>query len=280
MTTPVVSQLTNPDDRLTSVFGHFYSIQQPPNTPRVEQRLLPNYEMLLVFNFGPSVSASLGDDAFVMKRTTILGPLRKLLWYELPPGANLIVVVFTLDGFHRLLGKSLRHLTLSDWAHPDVLLNPNSVDELWQQLAEFPTLNERLQHINTYALNHLLPITDATRSLLDSIPQVEELAVDPVKAMAESDQVSTRSIQNRLQTHLGYSAKELLRFLRFKRVFGFLVKQSSVSVDWLELVQTFGYHDQSHLIKDFRYYLGLTPRQFMKQLVQGDVCISKRGKLY
>ncbi|WP_460636975.1 AraC family transcriptional regulator [Larkinella harenae] len=42
----------------------------------------------------------------------------------------------------------------------------------------------------------------------------------------------------------------------------------------------FGYHDHSHLIKDFKYYLGLTPRQFLRQLTAGSICLSKTGKFY
>ena len=63
-------------------------------------------------------------------------------------------------------------------------------------------------------------------------------------------------------------------------VLHFLYQQRPQAVDWLDLVLTFGYYDHSHLSKDFTYYLGLTPRQFVKQLAEGGVCISKSGKFY
>jgi AraC-like DNA-binding protein len=51
-------------------------------------------------------------------------------------------------------------------------------------------------------------------------------------------------------------------------------------VDWLDLVSQYGYYDHSHLIKDFSFYLNMTPRQFLQQIAQGTVCSRKPGKFY
>ncbi|MBD2753979.1 helix-turn-helix domain-containing protein [Spirosoma validum] len=280
MTLPANSQLIEADERLATVFSHFYCVQQPSQAISVSQQLLPNYEMLLVFNFGPAIPFALGDSVYEVQQIAVVGPLQKMLRYELPPNTDLIVVNFTLNGFYRLLGVPMHQFKTTEWENPDVLLNSNCFDELWQQVAPMTTLANRLQRISEYALTHLAPIDVVTDSLLESIPYFKQTAVDPVKAIAQQNQVSTRSIQNRFQTHLGYSAKELTRFLRFKKVLGFLSEQQPGPVDWLALVLDFGYHDHSHLIKDFHYFLGVTPRHFLSQLAQGGVCISKSGKFY
>ena len=281
MTSPTNSQLIEADERLTTVFSHFYCVQHSAQAATMQQQLLPNYEMLLVFNFGPDIPASLGDDHYVIRQTAVLGPLEKMLRYELPPGADLIVVTFTLNGFYRLLGVPMHQLRAAESENSDVLLNNSSFGDLWQQVALMTDLADRLQRISEYALSHLSPNDAAARSLLDTIPYFNQAtAVDPVKAVAQTHRVSTRSIQLRFQTQLGYSAKELLRFLRFKKVLHFLYQQPPTSVDWLTIVLEFGYHDHSHLISDFRYFVGITPRQFLNQLAQGGMCMSKRGKFY
>jgi transcriptional regulator GlxA family with amidase domain len=101
-----------------------------------------------------------------------------------------------------------------------------------------------------------------------------------VKGVAATNQVSPRIIQRRFRTHLGYSAKEMVRFLRFKQVVSFLSQQPSGPVDWLALVLRFGYHDHSHLINDFHYFVGISPRRFLRQLGEGSICISQQGKFY
>lgn len=280
MTLPANSQLIEADERLATVLSHFYCVQQPAQAALLSQQLLPNYEMLLVFNFGPAISFTLGDATYEIQQTAVVGPLQKMLRYELGPGADLIAVNFTLNGFYRLLGIPMHQFKASGWTNADALLNSDCYDDLWRQLAQLNTVSDRLQRISDYALAHLAPADAVTDSLRESIPYFKQMTIDPVKAIAQQQQISTRSIQNRFQTHLGYSAKELARFLRFKKVLGFLSQRSFQAVDWVALVLDFGYHDHSHLIKDFHYFLGTTPRQFLKQIATGDVCMSQSGKFY
>ena len=276
----MTSQLIDADERLSAVFSHFYCVQLNQDDPALRQQLMPNYEMLLVFNFGPGASILLGDATYHIGQTAVIGPLQKTLTYTLPSGAAIIVVNFTLNGFYRLLGVSMQQLKMGDVYNPDVLLNNSSFRDLWNQLASMPTLQERLQVISNYVLTFAASSDVAAQSLLETIPYFNESTTDPVKAVAQTNQVSPRSVQQHFQTYLGYSAKELVRFLRFKKVLTYLYQGPDQSVDWLGLVLTFGYYDHSHLIKDFKYFLGITPRQFLKQLAQGGVCISKSGKFY
>ena len=124
------------------------------------------------------------------------------------------------------------------------------------------------------------PADADTRSFIDGVAYVENPAIDPVKALAERRKLTTRSVQTRFQTHLGFSAKELARFLRFKGVVARLIEQYPQPPDWADLVLTGGYHDQSHLIKDFQQFLGMTPTEFIRQLADGTVCITRPGAYY
>lgn len=277
---PTKSLLLDADDHLAMVFSHFYCVQQATDAPVLPQQLVPNYEMLLVFNFGPAIPMWLGDKALVFHRTVVLGPLRHLLRYELPPGADVIVVNFTLNGFYRLVGRSAQQVRAADWRDADWMLDPMTFESLWQELTQKRTQTERLEWIRSYIQTYLAPVRQQDHDLFDSIPLFGQNVVDPVKAMAEDQRVSSRSIQLQFQTNLGYSAKELARFLRFKQVLVFLIQHAANAIDWLSVVDRFRYYDQSHLIQDFRFYLGMTPRQFVKQVNEKGICISKSGKFY
>ena len=274
------SQLVEANEQLATVFSHFYCVQLGNQDPPLQQQLLPNYEMLFVFNFGPEIPISIGTEQYSIGQTAVLGPLQKMLTYELPSGVDVIVVNFTLNGFYRLLRVPMSELKSEDLHNPDVLLNKPCFNDLWNQLATMTSLSNRLQLISEYTLEYAAPVEELTRSLMDSISYFRDAAVEPVKVLAEKQHLSTRNIQLRFQTQLGYSAKELARFLRFKKVLSFLCQQTDAPVDWLEIVLYYGYHDHSHLIKDFQRYLNITPRQFVNQLAQGNMCISKSGKFY
>ena len=95
------AQLLDVDGPLREVLRHVYVIQQAGQAAAVPQQLVPNYEMLLLFNFGPQISIWLGDHSYQIGQTAVLGPLKQLLRYEVPPGADLLAAVFTLNGFYR-----------------------------------------------------------------------------------------------------------------------------------------------------------------------------------
>jgi AraC-like DNA-binding protein len=277
MTGPTHSQLIDADERLATVFRHFYCVQHDLEAPIVQQHLLPHYEVMLVFNFGPPIPFSFGEQKHFVEKTAVMGPLQKMLSYTLLPGSDLIVINFTLNGFYRLFQIPINQPT----AFPDSLIDASYFSELWTQLAELPTLTKRLDVLTNYFLHHVAPLDDETATLLEGIPYFQNPAIEPVKTLAQERGVSPRSLQLRLRAQFGYSAKEMTRFLRFKQVLTYLQTiEANSNMDWLDLVTRFGYYDHSHLSKDFAFYLNVTPRQFLQQLAHGNVCSSRPGKFY
>ncbi|WP_262884519.1 helix-turn-helix domain-containing protein [Rudanella paleaurantiibacter] len=98
--------------------------------------------------------------------------------------------------------------------------------------------------------------------------------------MAQAHTISPRTVQLRFQQQLGYSAKAMMRFVRFKKVVAHLLENPAAPPDWSDLVLNYGYHDQPHLIRDFQFYTGLSPSAFMMQVKQQALCISQPGKFY
>lgn len=265
------------DDRLAQVFSHFYVVCQGLDAPTLTQQLLPNYEMLMVVNFGPELFIWLSDESYAIRRVAIIGPLQKVLRYELGANTDLMVIVFTLNGFYRLFGKLLRQPNPSA---NDVVLEPALLTDLWAQLASQTNLNDRIRCFSEYALKNLAPIDTSMQPLLDTIPHFRRTLLDPIKAVAGQHALSTRTLQLRFQHQLGYSAKEMMRFIRFKKLLAQLIDQQPALPDWSDLVVTLGYHDQSHLIRDVQFYTGLPPTAFVKQLAEQTLCMSKPGKFY
>ncbi|MBD0256057.1 MAG: AraC family transcriptional regulator [Cytophagales bacterium] len=266
---------------LGQVLRHFYAIRTPPEGQTQVQHLSPHYDMMLVFNFGPPVRISFHQEAFderEVRQTAVIGPLRKLLNYELKPGSDLVAAVFTLDGFYRLFQVPLPELPGQAWLDPDGLPGQDSFNPLWETLRELDALPERIGFLNAYLAAFVQQSDEASLPLLDAIPYFRNPAVNPAKAVALDHQLSDRTVQLRFQKYLGFSPKEMIRFVRFKQVLYRLVQQPGKPVDWHELVIGFGYHDQSHLIKDFGHFLGTTPQKFVKSYA--DYCIAQPARQY
>lgn len=75
--------------------------------------------------------------------------------------------------------------------------------------------------------------------------------------------LSERSLERMMQNHIGVSPKLFSRICRFQATLDHLCEQP---FDLLtELAYEYAYADQSHYIRDFREFTGLTPRQFLSQ---------------
>lgn len=262
---------------LSDIVKHFYVIQSGGDAATTVAHLSPNYEMMLLFNFSAPVRFSFAAaplDSTQVEKAAVLGPLRKMLNYELLPGTDLLVVVFNLDGFYRLYQVPVDEL------NGEVLHYPDDVQELWEVLKRCASSAERVAILKDYISTTAHAAEEGAEPLLNGTDYFNDPLIQPAKAIAADAELSERTVQLRFKKYVGYSPKEMLRFLRFKQVISSIENNTAASIDWFDLIHDFGYHDQSHLIKDFQYYLGTSPETFIKQIAGKEFCTTKPGKRY
>jgi AraC-like DNA-binding protein len=261
---------------LEEVINSFYHLFVASDGEPVTRHVCPNLEMMLVFNFGAPVRISFHNDPLdteVIRRTAVIGPLRQMLNYQLPPGADGLIVNFKFNGFQRLFGMPLTGLTSEDRTRVEILTDDGRFDRLWEELTALPTAEQRVSLLKQSAIGLLKDNDQVLQTIISNLAQFFNPCVDPVKAIAADTRLSERSIQLKFQKHTGYSVKELLRFLRFKEVIAYILARSNQKIAIFDLIAKHDYHDQSHLIKDFQYFLGLPPQQFIKNLNNGSFCV-------
>jgi AraC-like DNA-binding protein len=265
---------------LSDIVKHFYTMQTTADDGQDIHHLSPNYEMMLIFNFGPPVSISFAGAPLGLLQVdsvSVLGLLRKMLNYGMGPDADLLIVVFNLDGFYRLFQVPVDGLD-GEQVH-DHIITP-AYRELWQILSRTAIVEERIQILSDYITTSMHDAEDAARPLLQGADYFKDPLMQPAKAIAADADLSERSIQLRFKKYVGYSPKEMLRFLRFKQVINSIENNPGTTIDWFDLIHDFGYHDQSHLIKDFHHYLGTTPEIFIKKIAGKEFCTTGPGKHY
>jgi AraC-like DNA-binding protein len=70
-------------------------------------------------------------------------------------------------------------------------------------------------------------------------------------------QVGERQLQRMFKDNLGLSPKSYFRLMRFRHAVASV--RGRREIDWLDLTHTLGYSDQSHFIRDFKAFAGVTP---------------------
>ena len=104
----------------------------------------------------------------------------------------------------------------------------------------------------------------------------EAVAVNRLIAAAQEDRsiaradhlarlagMSVRSLHRLLERHVGVGPKWIVRRARVQEAAERIAH--GTHVDWSELAQELGYHDQSHFIRDFRAQVGATPAAYARR---------------
>lgn len=75
--------------------------------------------------------------------------------------------------------------------------------------------------------------------------------------------VSERRVERLFNRYIGAAPKEILKISRFRRALFLML--NSCQKDLTTLGQNSNYYDQSHFIRDFKVFTGLSPNRFIKE---------------
>lgn len=274
METLFIGENVEVDERLKNVISRFYYVDAHEIDDSVSYHYPPSLEMMIIFNFGPSIRYSFGASEShnrSLEKIAVIGPLREMMNYELDAGSEFLVLPFIYDGFYRFFSLSIEGISKGILNEKDVTTYNSRLENIWETLSGLPTNKERVVWMSNYLISHLNPSTAGALPLLNAIPLLDT-GLSPVKVIAHDHALSERTIQKRFRKYTGYSPKELLRFLRFKQVLTYISGKDLTEVDWAEVVYKFDYHDQSHLSKDFKYFTGTSPAKFVGLNLQRNFC--------
>ncbi|MEL7195718.1 MAG: helix-turn-helix domain-containing protein, partial [Bacteroidota bacterium] len=81
-----------------------------------------------------------------------------------------------------------------------------------------------------------------------------------VNELSEKNQVNRRQLVRKFSTTIGLSPKQLSKTMRLQAALKALLTQEKAKLT--ELAYDNEYYDQSHFIKDFKEFTGLSPKEF------------------
>lgn len=84
-----------------------------------------------------------------------------------------------------------------------------------------------------------------------------------VEALAAETGIGRRQLERLFTEQVGLTPKAAARVARFRRLCGLL--RARPEAGWSRLALECGYHDQAHMIREFRGFAGLTPEAFRRE---------------
>jgi AraC-like DNA-binding protein len=164
-------------------------------------------------------------------------------------------VHFRPAALKQLFGLPMPELTNQNYAAHAIL--GSKVSQLRQRLGEARSFEERVQLANA-----LIVAFSSDRPDNDSI----DLAASKIRLshgncridlLARDTGFSMRNFQRRFRECVGISPKLFARIVRFESLLK--IKAAAPQMSWMNAAHEAGYHDQMHMIHDFREFSNRTP---------------------
>jgi AraC-like DNA-binding protein len=138
---------------------------------------------------------------------------------------------------------------------------------LWQQMAEATTFQRRVEIAEAFLLKRIATAVAPNPIMAAAMHMFKQGGIDKVAAVADGSGLSIRQFQRNFQTAVGLHPKLFSKIARFQRALD--AKLRLPHRPWIDIAHEFGYHDQMHMLLDFRSLAGETPNILLPQLGDG-----------
>jgi AraC-like DNA-binding protein len=255
---PVEIRYALPDPHLFDVVAAYLQISITGDQA-VEDLLPPDMASIRVSVSGAWMHGEKRDSMQVYTQTaTLCGPTSKALWTR---GKG---VAFCI-GLHPLAWAAIFGQRADDMCDAIIPLSDSispAAKLHFDALSDCETFEERVAAANIWLMANRKASVEP--GLATQIMTVRLALADPdcatVEALADRLHISQPSLTRLCKRHFGFSPKPLIRRARFRRM---LHRVDARSYDnWRAFIDS-QYVDQSHLIRDFQFFLGRSPSQYM-----------------
>lgn len=185
-----------------------------------------------------------------------------------------------IEGSGRVLGVKFRPSGFRSFCHQDVRILTNRIvcpdtlfgtafRQLEEEVVQLSSAESAFLRIDTF-LESLQPQATPEMEVADRI--VQAIATDPtltrIESVAERFGMGIRKLQRLFLSYIGVSPKWVVQRFRLIEAAERL-RCANASCDFASLALELGYSDQSHLIRDFKIMVGMTPAKYSESLRQG-----------
>lgn len=137
-------------------------------------------------------------------------------------------------------------------AFEDRMMNSNSTRERIQVAESFILRRLQQKHM------HRLPVVEAMKLVLHARADLK------VKELSSLFSISERQLQRQFVRYTGFTPQQFLRISRFQKA---LHLYGSDGMRLTDIALECGYTDQSHFIRDFKQFSGISPKKYFKEKI-------------
>ncbi len=251
-----------PHPELESLINLYWSLKVPKQENYCKQRIIPDGCIEMAFVLGDDIKRYTSDDDYILQpRAMVIGQFLDSFYIEPVGNVNTFAVSFFPLGFSNLINKSMDDLVNKETAL-DQLFDNKIVKELESNIIHADSTQERIEIIEAFLFDRLKEskvVDQIIRTTVDIIYQ-REGNVKIVNILGD-EKSKRKNLERQFKRNIGLSPKKLVKVIRLQAALSLLLDEEPHSLT--KIAYSSDYYDQSHFIKDFKEFTGITPKEFL-----------------
>ena len=265
--------LLRPDARLAGAVRCYFVVDAGIASYEHDELLLPDGYAEIVFALDAGYERwAVGEEQRrkVMRRSYVIGGRSHSVMTSGSRRLKLVGVKLEPQALRRLIGVPLGEfrdatLDLRDLDHSPLL-------ELEDALAGAACVEDIAATLDRFFLQRLDPgagdpVVDGTVRGIRAARGMLSIA-----RLSESLGLDERTVERRFTDFIGMTPKKYSRIVRFKHSYHALLTRGAAAPRDGEYLD--GYYDQSHFIREFRYFTGTTPKALLARRVVSSTAVT------
>lgn len=255
-------QTYKPHPDLESLVKFYWTLEVPFDVNNQKQKIIPDGCIEMTFNLGDKIKRYISETEFILNPNAMVMGQRTKSYYIEPVGhVDTIAICFYPYGFANFINTSLENLVDQETPIED-LFNEIQANELEQRIVQTTNTKERIEIIETFLLNKLnekTTIENIVKTTVETLMSTKGSM--PINIIMKDDLSKRRQLERYFKKQIGISPKQLGKVIRLQATLQMLLSQQSETLT--DIAYENEYFDQNHFIKDFKEFVGITPKEFL-----------------
>lgn len=256
-------QTFEPHPDLRSVVKFYWTLEVPFDPQNEKQKIIPDGCIEMTFNFKDPIKKYVSDTDFIIQSNCMVMGQRTRSFNIEPVGdVESFAVCFYPHGFSCLISEPLGNFVDQDLPL-EVLLGESVASELERTIFAARHTEERIRIIEAFLLARLHESATIDHLITDTVDALMEANGNlSIGTILENDSSKRRKLERKFEKHIGISPKRLARIIRLHTALKLILSEDQ---SLTRIAYESDYFDQSHFIKDFKEFIGSTPKKMLNQ---------------
>ncbi|GAA4237917.1 helix-turn-helix domain-containing protein [Postechiella marina] len=253
-------KIFKPNSKLADFVKCYWTLESSLKNTPTRNTIVPDGTMKLIFHYGDLYwHHPKNGKSFLQPRCFLIGQLTKPYVVEPKGETGTFVIRFNPNGFSPFTDIPVKEMENKPIAVKKIFGKKG--EKLEQEIINAKNTHERINIAETFLLELLKSKEVKDRIINSTIETITKYKGQiSVNELSKHVSLNRRILARKFSSNVGLSPKQLSKIVRLQATLKSLSQNDKTKLT--DLTYENEYFDQSHFIKDFKEFTGITPKEF------------------